>query len=113
MKKTIVPIFVALLSGTMFVNAEESTSTVEDLENYHRSSMSIITVVHPADSFCNEIKQAVLESQKTPQAEEAEEVEEKEEFQAPAEDAAQAIETTEDDEEEEWFDLPVEGEKNE
>ena len=59
------------------------------------------------------IKQAALESQKTPQAEEAEEVEEKEEFQAPAEDAAQAIETTEDDEEEEWFDLPIEGEKNE
>lgn len=60
MKKTIVSIFVALLSGTMFVNAEESTSTVEDFENYHRSSLSMITVVHPADSFSNEIKQAVV-----------------------------------------------------
>ena len=56
------------------------------------------------------IKQAAIESQKEPQVDS---VEEKEELQAEAKDNVDAIQTTEDDEEEEWFDLPVEGEKTE
>ena len=62
MKKTFFSVLiVALISGTIEMNAEDSSFRIEDFENYHRSSMSMITVVHPADSFCNEIKQAVLE----------------------------------------------------
>lgn len=60
MKKIFFSIFVTLLCGTDVVNAEEDASSIEDFENYHRSSMSMITVVHPADSFSNEIKQAVV-----------------------------------------------------
>lgn len=62
MKKTFFSVLiVTLISGTIEMNAEDNSSPIEDFENYHRSSMSMITVVHPADSFCNEIKQAVLE----------------------------------------------------
>lgn len=55
-------LFAILCTATACLVAASAAAAEEKKidENYHRSSMSIVTVIHPADSFSTEIQQAVL-----------------------------------------------------
>ncbi len=57
MERKIIFLSLALLSSTVMMAKEVPG---ENFEDYHRSSMTMVTVVHPADSFSNEIQEACL-----------------------------------------------------